>query len=734
MTANSNKPVLGKPVNRIDGLLKVTGQARYAAEHQHESTPYVGWLVASDSAVGEIASLETYAAEQAEGVVAVLTYKNAGPLKPFSKPADESRFTQSRAVLNEPYIRHYGAPVALVVAHTLEQARYAASLVRFSINSERPDLLESPDDAEIMPDSLDGGFEPDVHVNNASRDKRDVRLSADYTTPSQISAAMEPHATVASFNGETLTVNCSVQIVASAVEALAITLEMEPENIVVKSPYVGGGFGSKLGLHYDAILACLGARYLRHPVKVVLSRRQVFYNTPHRGNSYQSISLSCDVNGKLGQISHKSAMPRAKGYQFAEATGAVARVTYDAEEIVSTHRVKDVDLPLIDSTRSPGDAIGSLAFESAIDELAVKTGIDPLTFRLRNIPEVHPVSKGRFTSHRLADCLKQGAEKFGWRDKPTASEDIVYGHGVASAMRLNMLTPSRASISLNQKGQLTVRSDMTDIGTGTYTILAQIAADVLGTELDTVTVELGDSRSPASCGSGGSFGAASTGSALYKACETLRDKLKAALGDDSADSTIALEGAMAVCSNHSDRRKVPLTTLFDSSAFPLQETGEVGEDDTSDDEQYSCGAHFAEVAVNMTTGEVRLQRQYGMFSAGKILNMKTASSQIKGGMVWGAGYALTEAIHHHDQTASFLNPDFGEYHIAVNRDIGEVSLDFIEDADYEASPIGAKGIGELGITGAGAAIANAIADACGVRVRDFPITLDKVMNQLKSLG
>lgn len=734
MKTDSKKHVLGEPVNRVDGLLKVRGQARYAAEHEQESTPYVGWLVASDEAVGEITTLETDAAEQADGVVAVLTYKNAGPLKPFSKPADESRFTQSRAVLHEPHIRHYGAPVALVVAHTLEQARYAASLVRFSINSEPPDLLEGPDDAKVTPDSLDGGFEPDVQVKNTSQDRHDIRLSADYTTPSQISAAMEPHATVASFDGNTLTVNCSVQIVASAVEALAITLEMEPENIVVKSPYVGGGFGSKLGLHYDAILACIGARHLKHAVKVVLSRRQVFYNTPHRGNSYQSISLSCDANGKLGQISHKSAMPRAKGYQFAEATGAVARVTYDAEEIVSTHRVKDVDLPLIDSTRSPGDAIGSLAFESAIDELAEKAGLDPLAFRLCNMPEVHPVSKTRFTSHRLADCLRQGAEKFGWGNKPQASGDILYGHGVASAMRINMLTPSRASISLDHEGQLTVRSDMTDIGTGTYTILAQIAAEVFGAELDKVTVELGDSRSPVSCGSGGSFGAASTGSALHKACEALCDKLKAALGDDASDSAISLDGAVVLCENHTGKRKVPLTTLFDASAFPLQETGEVGEEDTSEDEQYSCGAHFAEVAVNMVSGEVRLKRQHGMFSAGKILNLKTASSQLKGGMVWGAGYALTEAIHHHTQTASFLNPDFGEYHIAVNRDIGEVSLDFIEEADYDASPIGAKGIGELGITGAGAAIANAIADACGVRVRDFPITLDKVMNQLKALG
>ncbi len=730
MTTNDKKAILGQPVNRVDGVLKVTGQARYAAEQQHSNSPYVGWLVSSDTAVGEITRLETQAAEQAEGVVAVITYKNAGPLKPFSKPADESRFTQSRAVLHEPHIRHYGAPVALVVAQTLEQARYAASLVSFSVKGTTPDLLLEPEQAQTDPETLDGGFEPDVSTGEPSTEAPGFHLSANYTTPSQISAAMEPHATVASFDGDTLTVNTSVQIVASAVDALAITLEMPQEKIIVKSPYVGGGFGSKLGLHYDAILACIGARKLRHPVKVVLSRRQVFYNTPHRGNSFQSMTLRCDEQGKLSHISHKSAMPRAKGYAFAEATGAVARVTYSAENITSTHRVKDVDLPLIDSTRSPGDAIGSLAFESAVDELAVKAGVDPLEFRLRNIPDKHPVSKTRFTSHRLADCLRQGAEKFGWQNKPGSHGEVVYGHGVASAMRINMLTPSSASIELNKDGQLTVRSDMTDIGTGTYTILAQIAANTLGVDVDNVSVELGDSRAPASCGSGGSFGAASTGSALLKACQQLRSKLESASGLKE-NSDVLLQGDKLVITGFGKTRRLPLSTLFDSGAFPLKETGEVGEEDTSDDEQYSCGAHFAEVAVNISSGEVRIKRQYGMFSAGKILNSKTASSQIKGGMVWGAGYALTEAIHHHNQTASFLNPDFGEYHIAVNRDIGEVSLDFIEESDYEASPVGAKGIGELGITGAGAAIANAIADACGARVREFPITLDKVMAQMR---
>ncbi|RUP83884.1 xanthine dehydrogenase family protein molybdopterin-binding subunit [Alteromonas sp. KS69] len=752
MKIDTAKNVLGKPINRVDGVLKVTGHARYAAEQQFDEKALVGWLVSSDTAIGEITHLSTQEAEKAEGVHAVLTYKNAGPLKPFSKPASESRFTQSRAVLNEPHIRHFGAPVALVIADTLEQARYAASLVKYTIDAKSPDLLLSSEQATTVPDSLDGGFEADVESGNTDHDKKAVEIEADYTTPSQISAAMEPHATIANFDGDKLTVYTSVQIIASAVEALAVTFELDEQNIEVKSPYVGGGFGSKLGLHYDAVLACLGARYLKRPVKVVLSRRQVFYNSPHRGNSFQQMHLSCDCDGLIGDIQHHSAMPRAKGYEFAEATGAVARVTYRAEHIKSTHRIKDADIPLIDSTRSPGDAIGSLAFESAIDELALKAGIDPLTFRIKNLPQVHPVSGKRFTTHRLGDCLQEGAQKFGWQHKPAPKPGKLIGHGVASAMRMNVLVPSAASISLDSNGKLIVRSDMTDIGTGSYTILAQIAAGAFHSQVDSVDVQLGDSSLPPSCGSGGSFGAASTGSALMKACELLKQSLKKALKQKlpnlTSECELVLEGNTLVVyesdvdthsktnldthTNTSEPQRFLLSELIDESEFPLTEIGEVSEDDTSEDEQYSCGAHFVEVEVDTHTGEVRLKRQYGIFSAGKILNEKTASSQIKGGMVWGAGYALTEAIHHHTDSASFINPDFGEYHIAVNRDIAEVTLDFLETPDYEASPIGAKGIGELGITGAGAAIANAITDATGVRIREFPITMDKVMEGLKS--
>ncbi|WP_394221285.1 xanthine dehydrogenase family protein molybdopterin-binding subunit [Alteromonas gracilis] len=741
--ATPNSHTVGTAVNRIDGTQKVTGQAKYAAEHLSERKPLVGWLVASDTAVGKITSLDPSNAEQAEGVHAVITYKNAGPLKPFSKPANESRFTQSRAVLNEPYVRHFGAPVALVVADTLEQARYAASLVKFTIDSETPDLLKHFDEATLTPDSLDGGFEPDA-TSGEPPTSNDIAYAIDstYSTPSQISAAMETHATIAQFNGDKLEVFCSVQIVASAVEALAITLEMDADNIVVKSPFVGGGFGSKLGLHYDAILACIGARYLKRAVKVVLSRRQVFYNTPHRGHSTQKIKLAANSENMLLSIIHKSAMPKAKGYEFAEATGAGARVTYKSQYIESSHKVKDVDLPLIDSTRSPGDAIGSLAFESAIDELAHKAGVDPLTFRIKNLPIVHPMKGVPFTTHNLGECLRQGAQRFNWQHKPQPSSGKRIGHGVASAMRMNVLVESAAQVEVDAHGAVTVRTDMTDIGTGTYTILAQIAADTLSTSVDSITVKLGDSRDPASCGSGGSFGAASTGSAVKRACEALIDTIRSRLPSELSNANLSIEegelkaranteadqGDSADSSNTNNvERYFSVLDYIPDTAFPLAATGKISEDDSSDDEQYSCGAHFAEVEVDEYTGEVRLLRQYGMFSAGQILNVKTASSQIKGGMVWGAGYALTEGIHHHEDTASFINPDFGEYHIAVNRDIAEVSLDFLEEPDYAASPVGAKGIGELGITGAGAAIANAIFDATGVRVRAFPITMDKII-------
>lgn len=730
---NTRAEILGNPIDRVDGPAKVTGQARYAAEQVGSKEVLTGWPVGATIAKGKITGIDTSAAEQAPGVRCVLTYKNAPEQNPFGEPADEGRFTQSRALLRVADVRHYGEPVALVVAQTLEQARYAASLVEVSYDAETPAQFLSASDATLVPEELDGGFEPDAETGDWQTELRNARysISQRYSTPRQISAAMEPHASIAHYDGENLTLHSSVQILASAIPALANTLNIPPENIRVHSPFVGGGFGSKLGLHYDAILASLASMVTGQAVKVVLSRRQVFYQTPHRGNSRQDIKLGCDNDGALTAIRHTSAMPTARNYDFAEAPGAVARVTYQSRSISSTHRICVTDTPAIDSTRAPGDAIGSLAFEAAIDELAARAGIDPLTFRLNNMPDYHPVSQAPFTSHRLGDCLRDGAEKFQWGTKAPEADGKKRGLGVASAMRLNMFVASEARLSLDKNGHFTVQTDMTDIGTGTYTILTQIVADYFDVPMEQVTVSLGDSDYPTSCGSGGSFGAASAGSSVLRACQQMAEELSQHLPSNATGEGMRLhEDTLMYVRSGGGEEKIRLTELLPPSKPELSVIGAVNDEDTSDNPQYSCGAHFAEVEVDTVTGEVKLVRQLGVFSAGKILNHKTAASQLKGGMVWGAGYALREHLMYDHETASFINPDLAEYHIAVNRDIGDMEVHFIEEPDYDASPLGAKGIGELGITGAGAAIANAVFDAVGVRVRKYPITPDKVLSGL----
>lgn len=734
MPANrtSNSQGIGAAMNRVDGRLKVTGKAPYAGDSQFTPAPLVGWVVGADVASGTLTHLDTAQAEAQPGVHAVITHHNAVEQAPFGSPPDKGRFAQSRAMLNDTQIRYAGFPVAMVVADTLEQARYAAQLINFTISAAPVSLLTEHHEAQVVPDDIDGGYEPDAgtgDIDAALAEHR--RFDMTYTTPNQVSAAMEPHTCIASFDGEQLEVQASVQILASAVDCLAATFKLSPDNIRVKSPYVGGGFGSKLGLHNDAILACIGALYLQRPVKVAMTRRQVFHNAPHRGKSIQRMALSVSAEGKLAGVQHHSAMPMARDYAFAEGTGVAARINYQAGAIDSQHRVKVVDSPMIDSVRAPGDAIGSLAFESAVDEVARAAGIDPVSFRQHNIAPVHPITGADFSTNNLARCLTEGAAQFGWADRQYRTRGSrKNGFGVALGMRMNTVVPSEASLSLDPSGALLVRTDMTDIGTGTYTILTQIVADQFKVDPEHITIDLGDSKSPTSSGSGGSFGASSAGTAVLNACEALSAKLCELAGLARGTSLVQITKDTVTFGEGETQQCHELGQLL-SQTEPLTVTGSVAPDDDNDEyAQYSSAAHFAEVEVDTVTGEVRILRQHGAFSAGRILNYKTAASQLKGGMIWGASYALFEDLQQDPRDGSFVNCDFAEYHIAVNRDIGEVAIHIIEEPDFKACKLGSKGIGELGITGSGAAIANAIFDAVGVRVRDFPITPDKVLAQL----
>jgi len=736
----TNPASIGQPMDRVDGPLKVTGGATYAAEHTFDQQPLVGWIVEATIPAGRIKHLNTDAAEKSAGVAAVLTHHNAADQRPFGEPADEGRFTQSRAMLFDEHIRYHGFPVALVIADTLANARHAGRLIEISYEPDDASTTKVSVEADEVPDGLDGGMDADVFKGDFEQAYNNAEMTLDvtYTTPHQAAAAMEPHAAIADFDGDQLVVYMSVQLIAPSVKALANTLKFDPDKIRVLSPYIGGGFGSKLGVHNETVLACLGALHLKRPVKVVQHRRHVFHNAPHRGSSVQRIQLGASRDGKLQAIGHESFMPMAKGYDFAEPTGASARTTYRTDALKSTHRVRSVDMPLADSCRAPGHAIGSLAFESAIDEMAYKCGQDPLAFRLANMPDKDPGTGQPFASHDLAECLREGAEKFGWQSReqqpgkrPEGRQLI--GYGVASTIRVNMLVPSKTRIRLSADGTLTAWADMTDIGTGTYTILTQIAAEAMGLPAQKINIELGDSRYPKSSGSGGSFGAASSGSALQDACENMRARLLAlareqgVTGDEPADNARFENGQLIWGS-----KTLSLTGLIEKSAEGYLETEgkvEPGKDHENYS-QHSYGAQFAEVHVDRDTGEVRVKRLLGVFSAGRILNHKTARSQLLGGMVWGLSYALLEELMLDDRYGTFMNRDLAEYHLPVNRDMPDVEIHFREEPDPRSNRLGSKGIGELSICGAGAAIANAVYHATGVRVRDFPITLDKILEQL----
>ena len=733
---HSPTTLIGHPLNRVDGPAKVTGTAQYAGDYRIEGGIAEGYIVEAQAGPGRITRLDVSAAENASGVIAVLTHRNAPAQKPYGTPEDEGRFTQSHAVLENDQVRHFGAPVALVVAETLEQARYAASLVEMEIETSEG-IYNALDhrDQEEKPESVDGLSKVDTHEGDfdAELSGSDTTVEASYFTGAQHSAAMEPHVTVAQWDGEKLTIHMAIQILASAVSAFANTLGIDEENVHIVSPFTGGGFGSKLGVHNEAILAALATKHCARPVRVAQTRRNVFANGPHRSRHLQELKLGADKSGKLKAIRHYSLAGMARNYPFAEAPASPTRASYAANAIHTIHRVVKADIPKVDSMRAPGEAIGTLTFETAIDELAEKCGVDPVDFRLINEPEADPTSGDAFASRRLVECIKAGAEKFGWtgRVEPGARREgrKLIGHGMAVAIRPNTLSPASAEVALSEDGRLTARLDMTDIGTGSYTILTQIAAETLSIPADQITIELGDSRFPTTAGSGGSFGASSSGSALFAACNNLKSVINERLVQSGiVANSLMLKRDRVVTGEHD----VALTDLVGDDG--LKAEGSVDpENHGNGKSEYSYGVQFAEVEVDADTGEIRVRRMVGVFDAGRILNKKTAHSQLMGGMIFGIGGALLEESLIDDRYGSFMNRDFAEYHIAVNRDVPDLEVHMLDGMSEESNPLGSKGIGELGICGAGPAIANAVYEATGVRVRKFPIHMEDVLDHLPAV-
>jgi xanthine dehydrogenase YagR molybdenum-binding subunit len=720
--------VVGRPTQRIDGPRKTTGTAPYAYE-RHDVVPNqaYGYVVGSAIAKGRIASIDLARAKAASGVLAVVTADNAGKL------AKGERNTAK--LLGGPEIDHYHQAIALVVAETFEQARAAAQLVRVDyVRAKGAFDLAAAKDTALPPKAGGFGGPPDTAVGDfaGAFGAAPVQLDATYTTPDQGHAMMEPHASIAAWDGDELTVWTSNQMIDWGVGDLAATLGIAKEKVRIISPYIGGGFGGKLFLRADALLAALGARAVRRPVKVALTRPLMFNNTTHRPATIQRIRLGAGRDGKITAIGHESWSGDLPGGE-PELAVQQTRLLYGGANRMTALRLAVLDLPEGNAMRAPGEAPGMMALEIAVDEMAEKLSLDPVEFRILNDTQVDPEHPERpFSQRQLTQCLRTGADRFGWNKRSARPGQQregrwLVGMGVAAAFRNNLVTKSGARVRLDNRGIVTVETDMTDIGTGSYTVIGQTAAEMMGVPLDKVVVRLGDSTFPVSCGSGGQWGGNCSTAGVYAACVKLREAIAQKLGFNSENAMFA-DGQV-----RAGNRSVPLAQAAGDGGLVAEDTIEYGDLDKKY-QQSTFGAHFVEVAVDAATGESRIRRMLAVCAAGRILNPTSARSQVIGAMTMGAGAALMEELAVDKRFGFFVNHDLAGYEVPVHADIPHQDVVFLDETDPVSSPMKAKGVGELGICGVGAAIANAIYNATGVRVRDYPITLDKLLARLPEVG
>lgn len=718
--------VVGKAFSRVDGPLKTTGTAPYAYErHDVVANQAYGYIVGAAIGKGRIAGFDLDQARAAPGVLAIVTADNAGKL-------DKGKLNTAK-LLGGPEIQHYHQAIAVVVAETFEQARAAGQLIRVDYVREQGafDLASLLNTAK--PNPITGG-PGDTAVGDfaAAFGAAPVRLDARYSTPDEAHAMMEPHATIAAWEGDKLTLWTSNQMIAWNKADMATTLGMPAENVRLDSPFIGGGFGGKLFPRADALLAALGARAAKRPVKVALQRPLMFNNTTHRPATIQRIRIGATRDGKITAIGHESWSGDLPG---GKADGAVAqtRLLYAGAHRMTATRLATLDLPEGNAMRAPGEATGMMALEIAVDEMAEKLGIDPVEFRILNDTQVDPEKPGRlFSLRQLTECLRTGAERFGWSKRNPQPGRVrdgrwLVGMGSAAAFRNNLLTKSAARVRLDNTGSVTVETDMTDIGTGSYTIIAQTAAEMMGVPLEKVQVRLGDSAFPVSSGSGGQWGGNNSTAGVYAACVKLREAIAQKLGFNSAEAEFA-DGEV-----RAGNRSVPLVQAAGESGLSAEDGIEYG-DLARKYQQSTFGAHFVEVGVDAATAEIRVRRMLAVCAAGRILNPKTARSQVIGAMTMGVGAALMEELVVDKRAGFFVNHDLAGYEVPVHADIPHQEMFFLDETDPMSSPMKAKGVAELGICGVAAAVANAVYNATGVRVRDYPITLDKLLEQMPDVG
>ena len=716
--------VIGKPTDRIEGSLKTTGIAKYAYEYNDVVTNHAyGYVVGAGIAKGRIKSIDQTKAKAAPGVLAIVTAESAGPLQ-------TGKFYVDR-LLAGPEIDHYHQAIAVVVAETFEQARAAASLlnVRYTKTKGSFDLAAAKDSGALL-DRHQWGPLAKTNVGNfdGAFASAPFKLDETYTTPDQTHAMMEPHATMAQWEGDKLTCWCCIQQLNWGARDVGAILGIPAQNIRLIAAYIGGGFGGKGTALSDVIAASLAARAAGRPVKVALPRPLIANNTIHRPATIQRMRIGATPDGTITAIGHESWSGNLPG-GGAESATAPTQLMYAGPNRFLQMQLAVLDLAEGSAMRAPGEATGMMALEIAMDEMAEKLTMDPVAFRIKNDIQVDPQRPNRkFSTRKLVECLQTGAEQFGWTKRQTKPGTVregqwLIGMGVASAIRGAPIMKSAARVRLSREGIVTVETDMTDIGTGSYTIVGQTAAEMMGVSLDKVVVKLGDSSFPTSPGSAGQWGAASVTSGVYAACVKLREAVAKALGVSIEEAEFA--GGQVRAGN----RSYPLSNAAKAAELVAQDEMTYGAL-SREFAQESFGAHFVEIGVHAFTGEIRVRRMLAVCHAGRILNPKTARSQVIGAMTMGVGAALMEELVVDKQVGFFVNHDLAGYEVPVHADIPHQEVILLEDLDPTMSPMKAKGIGELGIVGVAAAVANAVYNATGIRVRDYPITLDKLIGKL----
>ena len=732
---------IGQPITRREGVLKTTGAARFAADN-HPAGMAHAVMAVSSIARGRVTALDVAAALAHPGVVAVMTPANA-PKLALDPDAKNNPFMFRMDLLQNDKVRYPNQPIAVVVADTFEAATEGATLLapRYDTEAARTGL-DSAD--SFTPQAVGAGAgATETHGDvDAGMAAAAVRIEATYDTPAQYHNAMEPHAIVAAWDGDTLSIDTPSQGMAMAVARIAGLFGIAPEGIHIRSPFLGGGFGSKGMLSGPQVLGIMAARLVGRPVKLVLRREQMFGPVGHRAPTRQTLRMGTDNNGLLMALGHHAKTATSTFDDFIEPAANASHALYASPAISTSHEAVRLDTGTPLFMRAPGEAPGSAALESAIDEMALACGMDPLAFRLVNYAEVEPITGKPFSSKALRQCYEQGAARFGWAARPQAPRQMrdeagmLVGWGMGTAVFPALMFQGQARAVLRQDGTGVVETGAQDMGQGAWTGLAQIAADSLGLDLDRIEFRAGTSDLPDAGIAGGSAHTATVGAAIDGAGADVIGKLADLATNDQRSPLFGAGNAGLIARGgrlhrrDDEARSESYADILTRAGLAEIEGRGTGAMDPAAQSTYAMHAHgavFAEVAVDPDFGQVRVTRLVGAFAAGTVVNPRMVRSQYLGGMIWGVSFALHEHAVIDKRTGRPMNPNLGEYHVPVNADVPSIEAILVEERDVHVNALGIKGVGEIGVTGTAGAIANAVWHATGVRVRNFPITLDQIM-------